>query len=184
MAREAARRCALDRVLFIPAGRPPHKWPARMRPMRTGCAWWNSLAPMTRASKLRGWRKASRKATRSIPSKSCGPRWTPPIKLFFLIGADAFAEIETWRRWREVVRVGRVHCRQPAPPPLRNSGRSARPQAGRSGIADFLLRHSAENRSGRFRPRRAARRSEIHSGTQIVSVETAVRITKLSLPPA
>src|SRR5581483_9309339 len=25
--------------------------------------------------------------------------------LFFLIGADAFAEIETWRRWREVIRA-------------------------------------------------------------------------------
>ena len=24
-------------------------------------------------------------------------------QLFFLIGGDAFAEIETWRRWREVV---------------------------------------------------------------------------------
>lgn len=24
-------------------------------------------------------------------------------QLFFLIGADAFAEIETWRRWRDVV---------------------------------------------------------------------------------
>lgn len=27
----------------------------------------------------------------------------PGDELFFLIGADAFAEIETWRRWREVV---------------------------------------------------------------------------------
>src|SRR5690242_21947467 len=27
----------------------------------------------------------------------------PGDTLFFLIGADAFAEIQTWRRWREVV---------------------------------------------------------------------------------
>src|SRR2546423_13540191 len=32
-------------------------------------------------------------------------RVAPEDKLYFLIGADAFAEIETWRRWPEVVRA-------------------------------------------------------------------------------
>jgi nicotinate-nucleotide adenylyltransferase len=30
-------------------------------------------------------------------------RLTPGDELFFLIGADAFAEIHTWRRWQDVV---------------------------------------------------------------------------------
>lgn len=29
----------------------------------------------------------------------------PDARLYFLIGADAFAEIQTWCRWREVVRL-------------------------------------------------------------------------------
>src|SRR5581483_5540108 len=29
----------------------------------------------------------------------------PEDKLFFLIGADAFDELETWRRWQDVVRL-------------------------------------------------------------------------------
>jgi nicotinate-nucleotide adenylyltransferase len=31
----------------------------------------------------------------------------PNDELFFLIGADAFAEIETWHRWRDVVKAVR-----------------------------------------------------------------------------
>lgn len=33
------------------------------------------------------------------------PALSPSDQLYFLIGADAFAEIETWRRWREVLRA-------------------------------------------------------------------------------
>ncbi len=31
--------------------------------------------------------------------------WSPDQPLLFLIGADAFAEIETWHRWKDVVRL-------------------------------------------------------------------------------
>ena len=34
-------------------------------------------------------------------------RMAPGDELFFIIGADAFAEIETWLRWQEVVRAVR-----------------------------------------------------------------------------
>ena len=30
---------------------------------------------------------------------------TPDDELFFLIGADAFAEIETWHRWKELIAI-------------------------------------------------------------------------------
>src|SRR6202000_3314768 len=30
---------------------------------------------------------------------------SPDDKLFFIIGADAFAEIRSWHRWRDVVRA-------------------------------------------------------------------------------
>ena len=119
--------------------------PALMRRMQTGCAWWNWRAPVNRALRRRDWRRATRRATRSIPSTRLRPTLTSSDQLYFLIGADAFAEIETWRRWPEVVRSVEFIRSQPPPPPVRNSQRGARAQARRPGIADVLLGHPAKS---------------------------------------
>jgi nicotinate-nucleotide adenylyltransferase len=53
------------------------------------------------------------------------PDLAPGDELFFLIGADAFAEITTWKRWRDVARavdfivVSRPGHRYEAPPETR-----------------------------------------------------------------
>ena len=73
------------------------------RRTRIASAWPNSRARAIRASKSRAWKRAPRAATRSTPSRRCAPRSRPEDQLFFLIGADAFAEIQTWYRWRDVI---------------------------------------------------------------------------------
>ena len=104
MAREAARRCALDRVLFVPAARPPHKsagphapYEDRYRMVELACAG----APAFEASRLEAG-TAQSYSIDTIEKVSAG--LTPADRLFFLIGADAFSEIESWRRWQEVVK--------------------------------------------------------------------------------
>jgi nicotinate-nucleotide adenylyltransferase len=104
MAREAIGRCGLDRVLFIPANRPPHKasgthatYEDRFRMVELACA----VEPGFEASRLEEGTVRSysidtiEKVRASLHSGD---------ELEFLIGADAFAEIESWRRWRDVVR--------------------------------------------------------------------------------
>jgi len=105
MAREAARRCALDRVLLIPAARPPHKsagphasYEDRLRMVELACAG----EPRFEASQLEAG-TAKSYSIETIEKARSG--LAPEDQLFFLIGADAFSEIESWHRWQEVVRA-------------------------------------------------------------------------------
>jgi len=109
MARRAAEQYQLDRVLFIPAGNPPHKhadtsFEDRYRMVDLGCA----VDPRFVASRLEeGTAKSysidtiERVKTASAEAQS--PHGNNP--LFFIIGSDAFAEIQTWRRWEDVIRA-------------------------------------------------------------------------------
>lgn len=104
-AREAARQFALDRVLFVPASRPPHKGGAtaapyedRVRMIELACAG----EPLFEVSRL----EAGERVSYSIHTiEKARAALGPQDELYFLIGADAFAEIQTWYRWEEVVRL-------------------------------------------------------------------------------
>jgi nicotinate-nucleotide adenylyltransferase len=104
IAREAVRRCGLDRVLFVPAGIPPHKasgtrapYADRLRMVELAC----QGEPCFEVSAI----EAGGHTNYSIDTiRKVAATLAPADELYFLIGADAFAEIETWRRWRDVVR--------------------------------------------------------------------------------
>ena len=102
IAREAARQLSLDRVLFVPAARPPHKsgvthapYEDRYRMVELACGG----EPLFEASRLEHGEKNSYSID-TIERVRASPG---DHELFFLIGADAFAEIQTWHRWREVI---------------------------------------------------------------------------------
>jgi nicotinate-nucleotide adenylyltransferase len=106
IARQAADRFGLTKVLFIPAANPPHKAGATMAPyedrvrmLELACV----CDPRFEVSRIEA-PDTSNPAARSYSivtiEKLRGAGWGP---LFFLIGADAFAEIRTWHRWRDVV---------------------------------------------------------------------------------
>ena len=104
VAREAARQFGLSKVLFVPASRPPHKggstWASyedRYRMVELACAG----EPLCQVSRL----EAGHRTSYSIVTvEKVKGSLTPGDELFFLIGADAFAEIRTWHRWQEVIR--------------------------------------------------------------------------------
>ena len=106
IAREAAERCRLDRVLLVPADNPPHKtavpstpYEDRVRMAELACQGSGSpgsLAP-GRRHRLELLHRYHRKSARA--------HWTPDDELFFVIGADAFADIRTWQRWQDVARA-------------------------------------------------------------------------------
>src|SRR5580698_3270755 len=101
IARAAADRFDLAKVLFVPAAHPPHKpggaaasWEDRVRMVELACA-------------------ADPRFEVSLIEQNTAPSYTIlaieklhalGIKpLSCLIGADAFAEIRTWYRWRDIV---------------------------------------------------------------------------------
>lgn len=107
IAREAVSAWGLARVLFIPAGQPPHKagvthaaYEDRYRMVELACLG----EPRFEPSRL----EAGARFSYSIDTiEKVRAALAPGQELFFIIGADAFAEIRTWRRWKDVVEAVR-----------------------------------------------------------------------------
>ncbi len=105
VAREAAQAYSLDRVLFVPASHPPHKTGAtaadyedRYRMVELACQDEALFEP----SRLEAGERKSYSVDTIERVKST---LDADDTLFFLIGADAFAEVQTWYRWRDVLRA-------------------------------------------------------------------------------
>ncbi len=100
---EAVNRASLDRILFVPAAHPPHKPAAAVTPfedrfhmVELACAPY----PAFSASRLEESEQPSYTVdTLERFRKELGPQ----DRVFFLIGSDAFSELETWKRWQDVV---------------------------------------------------------------------------------
>ncbi len=101
IANEAARQFALDDVLFVPAAHPPHKrlhasYEDRYRMVELAL----ENRPGLTASRL----EADTPQSFSIDTiEKLKPDLAAGDRLFFIIGADAFAEIGSWKRWRDVI---------------------------------------------------------------------------------
>ncbi len=103
MARAARNQFALHRVLFVPAANPPHKngttmasYEDRVRMAELAC----ECEPGFQVSRIERDAAPSYSilTIERLLASGEGP-------LAFLIGADAFADIRTWRRWSDVVRL-------------------------------------------------------------------------------
>jgi nicotinate-nucleotide adenylyltransferase len=105
-ARAAARKFRLDRVLFIPTGKPPHKHGDRLTSFSQrysmvvlACAGDRRLVPsLLEAPTPEGKPCYSidtvRKVRRSLRKSD---------RLFFLIGVDAFLELPYWKEYRRLL---------------------------------------------------------------------------------
>jgi nicotinate-nucleotide adenylyltransferase len=103
IAEEAERKLALDRVLLVPAGNPPHKdaftsFADRFQMVKLACEGHAGLE----ASPL----EAGTGQSYTIDTlQRVRLSLQPQDELFFLIGADAFDDLETWKGWEELVRL-------------------------------------------------------------------------------
>lgn len=103
LARTARRELALDRVLFLPTARPPHKPGRRLAPalarytmvelalvheegLFTSAAEWTPDRPVYTVDTVAQFRAE-----------------LPDAELFLLIGADSFGDLPLWVRWQELV---------------------------------------------------------------------------------
>src|SRR5215469_2394863 len=102
VAREAADQFQLDQVWFIPAGHPPHKadqmvasFEDRLKMVELACR----ADPRFQPSRLEagGQKSYSIDTVERVRAMGEHP--------FFIIGADAFADLATWHRWRDLVQA-------------------------------------------------------------------------------
>jgi nicotinate-nucleotide adenylyltransferase len=165
IARAAALQFRLDRVLLIPAAHPPHKagvthasYEDRVGMAELACAG----EPRLEVSRLE---EGTARSYSIDTIEKVRARMAPEDELFFIIGADAFAEIRTWLRWRAVARaveflvIGRPGHAYDAPPGVRlarldkvemrisSSGIRAELSAGRrpggvpEPVLEYIVRH-------------------------------------------
>ena len=94
----------LDEVRFIPSARPPH------RPDRPRAAEQDRVEMVRRAiCDVDGWEVSTLELQRHGPSytwdtlMSLGAEGLSPSQIFFITGADAFADIATWYRYPAVL---------------------------------------------------------------------------------
>jgi len=97
-AEEMAFKMDLDRVLVIPAGLPPHKtheplspYPHRLEMARLAC----EPSPVLEVSDLEGKRGGPSYSIETL--KELKGKFGPMVELFFILGTDAFEEIDTWK---------------------------------------------------------------------------------------
>ncbi len=135
--REARRRLGLDRVLYLPTGRPPHKPAREFAPPHARWA-------MVELALLReaGLEASPLELTLERPAYTVETlerlrgEWAE-TELHLLIGGDSFAELPQWRRWEEIPALARVvvldrpgwklaEVLEGAPPQLRRAEREGR----------------------------------------------------------
>jgi nicotinate-nucleotide adenylyltransferase len=102
VAREAADKFDLDQVWFVPAAHPPHKsdqtgasYEDRCKMVEFVCRGDDRLV----ASRLESGAGKSYSIDTIERVQASGEQ------PYFIIGADAFAEITSWRRWQDLVRL-------------------------------------------------------------------------------
>jgi len=103
VAREAADQFHLDQVWFIPAAHPPHKpdhtaasFEDRYRMVELAC----QADPRFRPSRLEAGAQKSYSLDTVERVRGMGQE-----QPFFIIGADAFADITSWHRWQDLIHL-------------------------------------------------------------------------------
>jgi len=99
VAREAADAFSLDQVLFVPGANPPHKeagtpYEHRYKMVELACKEDSRFSPS----------RLEEESRKSYSIQTIERVKAANGEVFFVIGADAFAEIQTWFRWQDVVR--------------------------------------------------------------------------------
>jgi nicotinate-nucleotide adenylyltransferase len=130
-AEEICERFGMKQVVFIPAANPPHKdstdiiEPIHRLKMANLAVTGN---PRFLVSDLEYQRRGK---SYSIDTVRAGKQLWPDDELAFIMGLDAFLEIDTWHRFEEIFSecdfivtsrpgIAKTNCQQAFPPPLRD----------------------------------------------------------------
>lgn len=102
VAREAADQFQLDQVWFVPAARPPHKTDKELASFEDRCRMIELackddprfVLSLLESGKGKSYSVETMEAVRAMGEEP-----------YFIIGADAFAEITTWHRWQDLLKL-------------------------------------------------------------------------------
>jgi nicotinate-nucleotide adenylyltransferase len=107
VAAAAADEFHLNRVLFVPAHHPPHKGGITYAPYRDRVRMVELACAVDRRFEASRLEEGTERSYSIDTIEKVRAALGPEDELFFIIGADAFAELRTWRRWQDVARAVR-----------------------------------------------------------------------------
>ena len=103
IAEDSCEELGLEKVLLIPGASPPHKGKKEISPFNDRFAMTKLGAegsPVLEALDLEGRRQGLSYSIDTI--KEIHGIYGPGLELFFIIGMDAFLEIKTWKRYKDL----------------------------------------------------------------------------------
>ncbi len=140
IAEEVRERCALDRVLFIPAATPPHKSVAQEVPFADRMAMVLAAIqdnPAFETSDLEAQRPGK---SYSVHTLEILRRERPSEELFFIMGMDSFLDLPSWKDFQRIFDLAHlVVTTRPGYPESRPESRVPVAMAG-----DFCYDYAAE----------------------------------------
>jgi nicotinate-nucleotide adenylyltransferase len=105
---EARRRLELDRVVYLPTARPPHKPNRSMAPAHARFAMVELALLDFPDLVVSAFELTPGKPAYTLDTVRHFADRHPGADLFLLIGGDSFRELETWNRWRDLVEICRL----------------------------------------------------------------------------
>lgn len=104
----ARRELGLDRVIYLPTARPPHKQrqvlvPAVQRYTMVELALLDQPGFLVSPFEM-----GSERPAYAVDSVRHFRGKFPEAELFLIMGSDSFSELDQWREWREMVSLARI----------------------------------------------------------------------------
>lgn len=105
---EARRALGLDKVLYLPTARPPHKPGRAMAPALARYAMVELALLQEEGLYVSPHELTLERPAYTIETLEHFRREMPETELFLIIGGDSFADLHLWVRWREIPQVARL----------------------------------------------------------------------------
>jgi len=111
LAQEARRRLGLDRVLFVPTANPPHKVDPKHAPVAPApCRF--AMVEMALLGEeglyASPFELRLDRVTYTVETLEHFRAEEPEAALHLLVGSDSLAELDTWKRWRDLPKLARL----------------------------------------------------------------------------
>ncbi len=101
--REARLALALDRVVYLPTARPPHKRDRRLTPARARYEMVERALAGEEGMAVSPFEMDAAAAAYTVDTVDHFRCHHPGSRIFLLIGSDSFLQLPTWRRWRRIL---------------------------------------------------------------------------------
>jgi len=105
--RAARAAFSLERVFFLPTGNPPHKSGRRFAPALARFAM-VELALLGEEGLFTSTHELRDEPSYTVETLEHFQAELPGADLHLILGSDSLAEIQSWRRWRELPRLARL----------------------------------------------------------------------------